>query len=136
MALDQFGQDGSGASVHGQRFDSAGAVAGSEFRVNTYTTSSQSRPAVAQASDGSFVVVWNSYGQDGSQYGVHGQRFDSAGAVAGSEFQVNTYTTAYQTRPAVAQASDGSFVVVWQSNGQDGSYIGVYGQRVCQDGTH
>jgi hypothetical protein len=129
VVWDSYGQDGSFSSVHGQRFDSAGAQVGTEFQVNTYTTNDQSFPVVAQASGGSFVVVWNSYGQDGSSVGVHAQRFDSAGAAAGTEFQVNTYTTSLQGAAAVAQASDGSFVVVWQSNGQDGSYLSVHGQR-------
>ena len=52
---------------------------GSEFQANTYTTSSQSRAAVAANSAGDFVVVWQSYGQDGSTDGISGQRYDSAG---------------------------------------------------------
>ena len=34
---------------------------GSEFQVNTYTTSLQSRPSVSTAADGDFVVVWHHY---------------------------------------------------------------------------
>ena len=41
---------------------------------------------------------------------------------AGSEFQVNTYTTDFQGRPGVASQPDG-FVVLWESTG------GVSGQR-------
>jgi hypothetical protein len=37
---------------------------GGEFQVNTYTTGSQSDPAVAAAADGAFVVVWESWGQE------------------------------------------------------------------------
>ncbi len=47
----------------------------------------------------------------------------------GSEFAVNTYTTGYQARPAVATAPDGRFVVVWSSPSQDGDSFGVFGQR-------
>ena len=52
----------------------------------------------------------------------------------GSEFQVNTYTTAAQrTAPlggnVVAADASGNFVVVWQSLGQDGSANGIFGQR-------
>ena len=42
----------------------------------------------------------------------------------GPEFQVNTFTTSYQSGPSVAMGSDGSFVVVWSSSGQDRNVIG------------
>jgi hypothetical protein len=54
---------------------------------------------------------------------------------AGTEFQVNSYTTYYQRFPSVASDSDGDFVVVWQSsNHQDGSGTGVFGQRFTSAG--
>ena len=61
------------------------ASAGSEFRVNTTTASSQEYPQTASLADGGYVVVWNSNNQDGSQYGVFGQRFNSSGAAVGGE---------------------------------------------------
>jgi len=122
-------QDGSTDGIFGQRYDSAGAPQGGEFRVNSYTTSSQRRPSVASDANGNFVVVWSSYGQDGSGTGVFGQRYDSAGAPQGGEFQVNSFTTSNQLYPSVASDANGNFVVVWQSYGQDGSSRGVFGQR-------
>ena len=116
-----YGQDGSGFGVFGQRFNAAGLPQGSEFQVNSYTTGSQGCPAVASDASGNFVVVWTSSGQDGSGYGVFGQRFDASGLPQGSEFQVNSYTTGYQSYPAVASDANGNFVVVWESYGQDGS---------------
>src|SRR5690606_36401463 len=59
-------------------------------RVNTYTTNFQRRPAVAMDSDGDFVVTWTSTYQDGSGYGVYGQRYDMNGNALGGEFRVNT----------------------------------------------
>ena len=53
----------------------AGLPVGLEFPVNSYTTSTQFAPSVAVDGAGSFVVVWNSGGQDGSGNGVFGQRF-------------------------------------------------------------
>jgi hypothetical protein len=35
----------------------------------------EQRPDVASAADGSFVVVWESLGQDGDSFGIFGQRF-------------------------------------------------------------
>jgi hypothetical protein len=123
------GQDGSGAGIYGQRYNASGVAQGSEFKVNTYTTSDQRFSSVAMDSDGDFVVVWESYGQDGSFYGVYGQRYNAAGVVQGSEFLVNTETSDRQRNSSIAIDSDGDFVVTWQSNGQDGSNDGIYGQR-------
>jgi hypothetical protein len=102
---------------------------GPEFRVNTYTTDAQYRPSVAADPSGNFVVAWMSSLQDGSNYGVFGQRYASSGAPLGSEFRVNTYTTGIQSGPAVTSDASGNFVVVWQSYLQDGSDLGVFGQR-------
>jgi hypothetical protein len=127
-------QDGSSRGVFGQRYDSSGAPLGPEFRVNTYTTDSQSSPVVASDSSGNFVVVWTSYTQDGWAFGVFGQRYDSSGAPLGPEFRVNTYTTDSQDDPVVASDSSGNFVVVWQSDSPDGSHEGVFGQRYDSSG--
>jgi hypothetical protein len=121
-------QDGSGWGVYGQVFNSAGNKVGSEFRVNTYTTADQGSPETAALSGGGFVVTWNSNGQDGSGLGVYGQVFNSTGNKVGSELRVNTYTTGDQDISSVAGLSEGGFVVAWDSNGQDGSGWGVYGQ--------
>ncbi len=69
--------------------------------------------------------------QDGSSYGVFGQRFDSGGARAGTEFQVNTYTTGDQgSYPQAVAVSPNNFVIVWHDrNGEDGSGRGVFAQR-------
>jgi hypothetical protein len=133
-------QDGSGWGVYGQRFDSNGNKVGSEFQVNTWTTGSQWHASIASLSGGGFVVVWNSYGQDGSEWGVFGQRFDSNGNKVGSEFRVNTWTTDNQRYPSITSLSNGGFVVVWESGcssgctPQDGSGFGVYGQRFDSNG--
>ena len=112
----------------GQRFASTGAPLGSEFRVNTTTYPVPKYPSVAMDSTGDFVVVWHSY-HDGSLSGVFGQRFTNGGAPLGTEFRVNTYTPARQSRAGVASDSAGKFVVVWRSDAQDGSGGGVFGQR-------
>ena len=123
------GQDGNDWGVYAQRYDSSGNTVGTEFQVNTYTTSDQSRQSITSLSDGGFVIAWQSSGQDGSNYGTYAQRYNSSGNTVGSEFQVNTYTTTDQAWPRITSLSDGGFIIVWQSNGQDGSNNGVYAQR-------
>ncbi|HKC23548.1 MAG TPA: hypothetical protein VKF32_02345 [Thermoanaerobaculia bacterium] len=131
---DLSGADGNGAGVSGQRYASSGAPLGGEFRVNTYTTGSQTDPDVASSSSGGFVVVWTDGGQDGSISGVFGQRYASSGARLGIEFRVNTFTSQHQASPKVASDPTGNFVVVWQSFEEDGSSYGVFGQRYAAAG--
>jgi hypothetical protein len=124
--------DVSGFSIQGQRYNSGGAAVGGQFQVNTYTTGEQTRPAVAMDGDGDLVVVWQSLAEDGSGESVQGQRYDSAGAAVGGQFQVNSYTTGGQEGPAVSLDSEGDFVVSWQSMGSagyDDDGRSVQGQR-------
>ena len=127
---------GAGRGVFGQRFDSAGSPLGAEFQVETYTTGFQGAPAVAMDLAGGAVVVWHSDGQDGSDFGIFGQRYNASGTPGGSEFQVNTYTTGRQSYPAVGEeyTGNGCFLVVWSSDGEDGSGSGIFG-RVYVFGT-
>ena len=121
--------DGGDYGIFAQRYSAAGAPLGPEFRVNTYTPGYQSAPRVGTDSAGNFVVVWASAGQDGSSYGVFGQRYASSGAPLGAEFRVNDYTTGGQTSPEVRSDGAGSFVVVWEGAAQDGAGYGVFAQR-------
>jgi hypothetical protein len=117
--------------VFGQRFDAAGNRLGAEFLVNTFTTNRQGHPAVAREPDGHFVVTWTSTDQLNATGAdeVFGQRLSAAGARVGTEFRANTYTPLLQFESAVAALGPGSFVVVWTSQDQDGSYDGIYAQR-------
>lgn len=129
------GQDGSGYGVFGQRFDSTGAPLGSEFQVNSVTTDDQRWPAVAADDTGDFVVVWVRSGQGYTSYDIFGRRFDALANPQGTEFQVNTYTTSVQHLPAVARVGSGEFIVVWESLLQDGSSLGIFGQRFSSAGS-
>jgi hypothetical protein len=102
---------------------------GTEFQVNVVTADSQSGPSADIDADGDFVVVWRSKEQDGDAYGVFGRRFDASGEAVATEFQVNSFTTEDQYFPNVGAAADGSFVVVWESEGQDGWGKGAFGRR-------
>lgn len=131
-------ESGTGANIKGQLYNANGTASGSEFTLNTYLTNQQDWPAIAALDDGGFVVTWDSDGQDGSSLGVFGQMFNANGTKNGSEFQVNTFTSSYQTQSDISSLSDGGFVVVWSSYGQDdgnGPNNGIYGQRYNSDGT-
>ena len=126
--------DGSGFGVFGQRYSPAGARIGAEFRVNSFTSGDQSRPAVAADGGRRFVVVWQSAGQDGSAGGIFGRRFEASGIPIGSEFAVNSTTSGNQSDPSVSADRAGNFVVTWTSTDQDGSGTGVFAQRFAAAG--
>ena len=133
--------DTSFLSIQGQRYASDGSTQGTQFQVNSFTTSFQQAPSVAADADGDFVVIWESFassGTDTSTWSIQGQRYASDGSTQGAQFQVNTYTTGSQYFPAVAADADGDFVVVWDSNGSsetDTSSWSVQGQRYASDGS-
>jgi hypothetical protein len=110
-----FGQDGDFPGVFAQKFDASGVRQGSEFQVNQYTTSQQITPRVSADASGAFTVVWMSYAQDGSDFGVFARVLTRAGTPEGGEFQVNTVTAGRQSYPAVVAQPSGRFVVAWQT---------------------
>jgi len=102
--------------------------------VNSYTTSSQSGARVAMAPDGRFMVVWETFGQDGADWGIAGRRFDAAGVPQGADFVVNVDTTGRQLRPSIGADAAGDFVVTWDNGGADGDGYGVFGRRFDASG--
>jgi hypothetical protein len=132
-----FGQDEAASlGIYAQRFDAGGNPLGIEFKVNTFVVGDQDTPDVAMNPEGRFLIVWESFGQDAAlASGIYAQRFDADGNPAGGEFRVNTHTADSQDDPKVAMDGEGNFVVVWESNLQDGSVDGVYAQRFDRDGT-
>ena len=105
------------------------APTGAEFQVNTFTVDLQNLPAISADGDGDFVVVWASR-RDGYDYGIFGQRWSSAGAPLGAEFQVNVHdqqhadsAQAWQPKPTAASSSR------WFSFLQDGDTGGIFARR-------
>ncbi len=113
--------------VYGQRFNASGAPQGGEFRVNSSTTGNQDAPSIGMATDGSFVVVFTDYNSNSGDIFV--QRYNASGGAVGGNVRVNTLTTNVQEYASVAVSPGGAFVVVWESEAQDGTLDGVYAQR-------
>ncbi|MEM9219152.1 MAG: Ig-like domain-containing protein [Cyanobacteria bacterium P01_F01_bin.150] len=122
-------QDGDGSGVFGQQFSATGIPLGGEFQINTTTANWQWLSSTTALNDGSFVVTWSSLDQDGSGYGVFGQRFSATGTPLGDEFQINTTTDSHQWSSSATALNDGGFVVTWSSLGQDGSDYGMIAQQ-------
>jgi cyclophilin family peptidyl-prolyl cis-trans isomerase len=123
------------AGIFIRRFDSNGLPLSSEILVNTHTDDYQVEPAVTFDSAGNLIVAWSSRHQDGSDWGLFAQRFNSAGDRLGTEFAINTTTIQSQSAVALAGNPTGGFYAVWNSFGQDGDRWGVVGQRFTVDGT-
>ena len=124
-----------GEDVLGRLFDSSGTAVGGEIQINTTTASDQNDPRIAARPDGSFVTVWESYGHDGSGEAVIAQLLNADGSVNGAEIVVNAFTTNNQEDPEVTVHPDGSFIVVWESDAQDGSGETAVGRVFNSDGT-
>lgn len=124
----------SGYDIFAQRYNALGQPQGSEFQVNTYTTHHQSGASIAMDTDGDFVVVWNSYTQDGDAGGIYSQRFNSHGLAQGSEFRVSTFTTGYQQGVDVAMDADGDFAIAFQDV-MEGVFVRRYNAQGIAQGS-
>ena len=131
VAWESFGQTaGASYDVMMRCYDEFGAAAGVEQIANEYKTDKQQTPAVAAFPDGSgkYVVVWQSYGEDGADWGVYGQVYFQDCFKIGTPFAIHSTKVGEQSQPRVAVDKDGNFTVLWRSAGQDGSSFGIYGQ--------
>ena len=106
-------------NVYARFINAAGVfTTANEIQVNTYTAGAQVSPVVVALSETSALVVWSSFGQDGSMQGVFGQIVTSAGQLSGSAFQINQFTNYNQRSPAAVLLGGGNIVVAWISENQ------------------
>jgi len=115
-----------GRGIFAQRFASDGSMQGTAFLVSSPLNGN--RPSIASDPDGDFTIVWSEAVSAGN-LDVFGSRFNSAGNQLGTTFQVNTFQPSIQNYPAVAANAAGNFVVVWESDTEDGDQLGVFGRR-------
>ncbi len=108
---------------------------GAEFTVHTTTLGDQAYPAMGVLPDGGYVVTWSSQNVDGSGHAIMFQRMAADGTPVGAETRASTYSAGDQINSEIATHADGSFTIVWSSNGQDGSDWSVQAQRFNADGT-
>ncbi|MDZ4830048.1 MAG: hypothetical protein SGJ09_07610 [Phycisphaerae bacterium] len=116
-------QQGGLAGIYLQRFDRDGVAIGSETQAHVWTQSQKSAPTIAGRRDGSAVVTWTSFGQDGDEGAIVARVFDPA-LVGGDEVLVNENTGQHQHDAVASAAADGAVIVVWISeSGSRGSSI-------------
>ncbi|MEM1182722.1 MAG: hypothetical protein AAGM22_30540 [Acidobacteriota bacterium] len=127
------GSDGSSGGIFGRAYDAAG-VAGDEFRVNTTTAGWQNDVEVAGLPTG-FVATWESLNVDDDFRGVVYRRYGSDGTPLAGEQLANVTEAGNQNNAVVASQPDGTFIIVWESDGQDGSEATVIARLFASDGT-
>ena len=127
------GQDDACHDANGWEWDGCTGGKISEFLVTTTVEHGQLNPDVASFKDDSYVVVWQSWEQDGEAGGIFGRPFDFDGNPLGGEFQVNTTEQLTQDMPRVATFENGHFLVVWESF-EEIDQRGVFGQLYWANG--
>lgn len=115
--------------VFARRFSASGVPLSDEILINTTIAREQAFADIEFGGDGTSLVTWSSRHQDGSDWGVYGQRLGLDGIKLGAEFRVNSHTAGSQMA-ATVEALDSGFAVAWQSRDQDGDGWGVYGQQL------
>ncbi len=90
--------------------------AGGAFRVNTFTAGEQKLGLPAVGPRGDFLIVFSSYAQDGSAFGVIGQRYDALGNKLGGEFLVTTSTLGNQYATSAVADAGGNYIVAWTND--------------------
>ena len=118
--------------IFSQSFDENGSPTGFPSIVNHCKIYDKKNPHIAMDEWDNYVVVWQSWMQDGSGSGIFGQRFLANGRKNGGEFKINTYIMGSQENPVVAMNDQGNFVVVWE--GENNNSDNIYAQRFDADG--
>jgi Ca2+-binding RTX toxin-like protein len=114
-----------GSVITATLLDSTGAPTGTTFQVNSGLLSLDDHPAVATASDGSFVVTWTSVNS------VYCQTFSAAGTATDTATKVSSSLVADNS--AVAYTTGGGFVVTYQA--LSGLKTNIYAQLYNADGS-
>ena len=111
--------DGTGMGVYGRRFGFRTGPRGSEFPI--YVPAEAERPNsiqsfapdVAASIDGRFTVVWKAW----PAVDILAQRYNSAGAPAGSRLVIADATGTSDGSPKIAMSPRADFVVSWDDGG-------------------
>lgn len=136
--------NGSTSDVYVRRFDAAGRPLGPETQVNVTKWGAQYEPRIAMRPSGGFLIGWTTNAGRRTLYDVYARSFKADGTPLGGEIRLNSGPSlpAFQLNLALAVASDGSFVAVWQDDWADRAApsfapedrVGLLGQRFAADG--
>ena len=110
--------------IRGQIIDNSGNFVPNELDISDPLLGSN--PSVAIDGQGNFIACWEEL--DANGFGIYYQRFENDGTrIEDSPPAANNTTSGNQIFSNVAMNKDGQFVMVWQSENQDGDGDGIYG---------
>lgn len=117
---------GGGPEIAARRFDAQGQPLGEELVVGK-TAAADASPAVAVASDGSFLVAWTAPSSvEGVDHEIRVRAFTPEGFALGEERSLPPATPGSSDFPAVAAGAGGTYLVAWE--GELHPRRGIYGQ--------
>jgi hypothetical protein len=127
IAWDSNGQDGNESGVFATIINASTFTnITAEFQINYNTTGHQTSPSMCKLSED--IIAFAYTNPDESERGVSARLFNITTRLnITEEFRVNNETYDTQTVPTICALRNDTFVVVWQSDKQDGSDWGVYG---------
>jgi len=114
-----------------RRFNSDGSPAGNAVQVTGDLNSRWYGPSVAVDRSGEFAITW-AIGP--MPYDIVAQHFSPDGTPLSEPSAVNTCLKGNQGHPRIATNGEGQYLVVWDSENQDGSDCGVFAQRYGRGG--
>ena len=130
-----YGEDSNDSDgVFARRYDVIGTPDGDQFVVNSTLPQKQHFPCLGTLPDDAFLAAWQSDQQDGDSWGIYHRRFDTADNPFAGDAKANFQGSKKQEFPDCAGFSDGTFVIVWQSENQDGDGRGIFHQRFAAEG--
>jgi hypothetical protein len=124
-------------SVVARVFESNGEPRTGDITVNQTSSGEESEASVTMAPDGTFLVVWTcAFGCDTSESSIAYRVFAADGTPLTDELVANDRTqTNDQRHPSASAFSDGTFVIVWHSNGSDFDEYGIRGRLIAANGS-
>ncbi len=105
-----------------QGFDASGAMTTQPYTINSCLNGNQGHPAIAGDGKGGFLIAWDNQCIDGRRCGVSARTCACSGEPGGQEVVLCDPQPQRQWYARVAMASDGSHVIVWTGQAEDGSY--------------
>jgi ABC-type transport system involved in cytochrome c biogenesis ATPase subunit len=121
--------------IYARGFNANGGQKFADMTVNTKSDGQQLKPAIAMAPNGDFVVVWEDDNNENRVYQIYARGFNANGSQKFADMTVNSVSTGQQYNPAVAMASNGDFVVVWEDDQDKNGLYQVYARGFNANGS-
>lgn len=112
-------QDRTSNTICARQFDANGVPVTEPFNVSTTDIASITRPSIAMAPSGDFVVVWDGDPNRASLDDIHARCFAWDGTPQSDPFVANSLREGPQQWPQVAMGDANEFAVVWQHEHDD-----------------